>query len=49
MLLTSMRHLCAQCSHLFSLSLPAHAAISAQFEAMTTQDPPKKGKNKVVS
>jgi len=24
-------------------------AISLQFEAMTTQDPPKKGKNKVVS
>jgi len=32
-----------------SACLPSNTAISAQFEAMTTQDPPKKGKNKVVS
>lgn len=29
--------------------LSLHAAISAQFEAMTTDDPPGKGKSKVVS
>jgi DnaJ family protein B protein 13 len=47
----------ATCSYLFSFYLTpfnenhplANAAISAQFEAMTTEERPVKGKSKVVS